>query len=191
MLNSATAPFPWSGESERLLIQDALNDSDAFAPLYECYRDTVYRYLLSRTGTPEEAEDLLQQVFLRAMDALSQYQPSKRPFVAWLLGIARNLSIDAHRRLRTTVPWDGVPEVFRTGDSGLEAEVLHREDLSRLDVLFAALPADKRELLVLRFAAGLTIREIAVVIGKSEAATKKQISRTLETLKEHYHDNAR
>jgi RNA polymerase sigma-70 factor (ECF subfamily) len=191
MLNSAAAPFPWSGESERLLIQEARTDSDAFARLYERYRDTVYRYLLSRTGTAEEAEDLLQQVFLRAMDALSQYQPNKRPFVAWLLGIARNLSIDSHRRRRSTVPWDGVPEVFCTGDSGLEAEVLRREELSRLGVLFAALPADKRELLVLRFAAGLTVREIAVVIGKSEAATKKQISRTLETLKEHYHDNAR
>jgi RNA polymerase sigma-70 factor (ECF subfamily) len=191
MLNSAATPFRWTGDSEHLVIQAAREDPAAFAPLYESYRDSVYRYLLSRTGTAEEAEDLLQQVFLRAMDALPQYQPNKRPFVAWLLGIARNLSIDAHRRRRTTVPWDLVPGVFRSRDSGLEAEVLHREELSQLGVLFTALPADKRELLVLRFSAGLTVQEIAAVIGKSEAATKKQIFRTLRTSKEQYHDNAR
>jgi RNA polymerase sigma-70 factor (ECF subfamily) len=111
--------------------------------------------------------------------------------VAWLLRIARNTSIDAHRRRRSTMTWDFVPETFRTGGSDLEAEVVRREEQSRLGMLFTALPADKKELLVLRFAAGLTVREIAAVIGKSEAATKKQLSRTLQTLKEQYHDSAR
>jgi RNA polymerase sigma-70 factor (ECF subfamily) len=89
------------------------------------------------------------------------------------------------------VTWDVVPEVFRTAGSDVEAEVLHREDRARLGSLFTALPADKRELLVLRFAAGLNVREMAAVLGKSEAATKKQLFRTLHTLKEQYHDNSR
>jgi len=133
----------------------------------------------------------LQQVFLRALDALPQYHPDKSPFVAWLLGIARHASIDAHRRRRATVTWDFVPEVLRTSGSAVEAEILRREERSRLGRLFTALPADKRELLVLRFAAGLTVREIAEVLGKSEAATKKQLFRTLQILKEQYHDNTR
>jgi RNA polymerase sigma-70 factor, ECF subfamily len=191
MLDTAADPPSWTGESERLVIQAAQEDPAAFGPLYERYRDNVYRYLLSRTGTTEEAEDLLQQVFLRAMDSLPQYHPDKSPFVAWLLGIARNVSIDVHRRHRSTLTWDFVPEVFCTSGSDLEAEVLRHEETSQLGTLFTALPADKRELLVLRFAAGLTVREIAAVIGKSDAATKKQLSRTLQSLKEQYHDHAR
>lgn len=183
--------LPWTSESERLVIRAAQDDPTVFGPLYEHYRDPVYRYLRSRTETAEEAEDLLQQVFLRALDALPSYHPEKSPFVAWLVGIARNASIDAHRRRRPTVAWDFVPEVLRTNGSEVEAEVLRREDRSRLGHLFVALPADKRELLVLRFAAGLTVPEMAAVLGKSEAAVKKQLFRTLQGMKEQYHDNAR
>lgn len=179
---------PWTSERERFLIRAAQDDPTLFGSLYEHYRDPVYRYLRSRTET---AEDLLQQVFLRALDALPLYDPDRSPFVAWLLGISRNASIDAHRRRRATVTWDLVPEGLRAGGSEVEAEVLRREDRSRLGRLFAALPADKRELLVLRFVAGLTVREIAALLGKSEAATKKQLFRTLKTLKEQYHDNTR
>lgn len=191
MGNTAASLLRWSGEREREVIRAAREDPAYFAELYERYRDNVYRYLLSRTGTREEAEDLLQQVFLRAIDALPQYQPNKSPFVAWLLGIARNANIDTHRRQRSTVSWDAVPEIFRSSGSSLEAQVLNREDLLRLSKLYTALPVHKRELLVLRFAAGLTIREIAGVLGKSEAATKKQLFRTLQELKEQYHDNDR
>jgi RNA polymerase sigma-70 factor (ECF subfamily) len=184
-------PLVWTDESERLVIRAAQDDPTAFGPLYERYRNPVYRYLRSRTETTEETEDLLQQVFMRALDALPQYRSDRSSFVAWLFGIARNASIDVHRRRRATVSWDLVPEVLRGGGSEVEAEVLRREDRARLGEHFATLPADKRELLILRFAAGLTVREIAAVLGKSEAATKKQLFRTLQTLKEQYHDNAR
>src|SRR5205809_938268 len=60
-----------------------------------------------------------------------------------------------------------------------------------LRALLGALGPDTRELLALRFAAGLTFVEIAAVVGKSEAATKKRLARTLQSLKEHYHDDAR
>ena len=73
----------------------------------------------------------------------------------------------------------------------LEAGALQREDIVRLRALLGALDPDTRELLALRFAAGLTFAEIAAVIGKSEAATKKRLARTLQSLKEHYHDDAR
>lgn len=182
--------FPWSRGSERLIVQAAQEDPAAFGPLYERYRDPVYRYLRSRTASAEEAEDLLQQVFLRALDALPQYKADRSPFVAWLMGIARNASTDAHRRRRVTVTWDFVPEILRTGPADVETEVLRRERQARLSVLFTALPARKRELLVLRFVAALTVREIAALLGKSEAATKKELFRTLKMLKEQYHDNA-
>jgi RNA polymerase sigma-70 factor, ECF subfamily len=185
---AAAVPFRKAMNEEDALVVAAREDPAAFGLLYQRYRDRIYWYLQTRTGSPEDAADLVQQVFLRALSALAQYQPRKGPFAAWLFGIARNLAATHHRRLRPTVTWDLVPEAFRVDGSDTEAEVLRREDLTRLRTLFYALDANRRELLVLRFVAGLTTPEIAVVIGKSPAATKKQMSRTLHSLKEHYRE---
>jgi len=174
------------------LAATAHDDPTAFGSLYERYRDRIYWYLLTRTRDAEDAADLLQQVFLRAYDALPRFHPHTGPFVAWLFAIARNAAINFHRDRRATVAWDLVPEVLRgAATDEPEAAALHREDLDRLRTLFGTLDPDKRELLVLRFVAGLTAAEIAAVIGKSEAATKKQLARTMQTLKEHYRDTPR
>ncbi len=67
-----------------------------------------------------------------------------------------------------------------------EVGLLQQERLARLNALVSELDADKRELLALRFAGGLSAREIALVVDKSQAAVKKQLTRTIETLREHY-----
>lgn len=178
-----------SGRDDMPLVEAARRDTAAFGALYERYRDRVYWYLLTRTRDPEDAADLLQQVFLRAFDAFPRYRPRKGPFAGWLFAIARNAAINFHHRQRATVAWDLVPEALRTPlVDDLEAGVLRREAVAQLRTAFATLDEDKRELLVLRFVAGLTAAEIAAVIGKGEAATKKSLSRTMQTLKERYHE---
>ncbi|HVA88233.1 MAG TPA: sigma-70 family RNA polymerase sigma factor [Chloroflexota bacterium] len=188
-----TLPLP-DGDRPRAdadLVSASQADPTAFGALYERYRDRVFWYLLTRTDTAVDAEDLLQIVFLKALDALAQYRPEKGPFSAWLFGIARNTAATFHARRLPTVAWDLVPEILLPVDEhDLEARLLRQEDLSRLRLLFGRLDARKRELLVLRFVAGLTSAEIACMVGKSEAATKKQLARILHTLKEHYHDHA-
>jgi RNA polymerase sigma-70 factor (ECF subfamily) len=172
-------------------VQAAQGDPAAFAPLYRRYQDRVYRYLRTRTGQDEDAADLTQQVFLRALDSLSQYRPRRGSFAAWLFRIARNVATDWHRRQRRTVTWDLVPEALQpVADHDLEAGLLRREAVARLRALFDELDANKQEVLVLRFAAQLTIAEIAATIGKSEAATQKILLRTIQTLQESYHDAA-
>lgn len=89
---------PAGAEAE--LVRAAQQDVKDFLPLYDRYRDRLYRYLLSRIGDPDEAADLLQQVFLQAMDRLSQYQPGRGPFAAWLFGIARNSATNFRQRRR-------------------------------------------------------------------------------------------
>ncbi len=194
MREAATVPH-WTGREvagdERVLVQAACENPAAFGALYEQYRDRVYWYLRTRTTSTEDAADLLQQVFLQALDRLPQYNPSKGPFVAWLFGIARNAASNQHRRRRITVSWDLLPEVLRpASQDDPEAEALHNESLTRLTTIFRTLDRGKRELLVLRFVSGLSIVEIAAVIGKSEAATKQHLRRTLQALKEQYDDHA-
>jgi len=182
-------PDDSGGSDEAALVEAARADAAAFERLYLGYRDRIYWYLRGRTADDEDAADLTQQVFLRVLDALPQYQPRRGPFAAWLFGIARHMAADAHRRRRATVAWEVVPAALHpVAETDLEAAALRRDDLDRLDALVRALDREKREVLALRFAARLTVPEIAAVIGKREDATRKYLARTLQTLKERYDD---
>jgi RNA polymerase sigma-70 factor (ECF subfamily) len=174
---------------ERAWVHAAQADATRFNVLYHMYVDRVYRYLLARTSSAEDAADLTQQVFLQALDALPKYRERSLPFAAWLFRIARNVTIDAHRRQQSTLGWDAVPPSLQHAEAiDPEAAALHEESLAHLRALLVQLDASKRELLALRFAAGLSSRQIAAVVGKREAAVKKQLSRTIHMLKEQYHE---
>lgn len=162
-------------EGDAALAQAALDDPAAFTPLYRRDRDRVYWYIRARTMNDDDATDLTQQVFLRALDALPQYRSTKGPFAGWLFRIARNAIIDQHRRTRATVPWDLVPAAFHmaTMHDPL-ASALRRESLDRLRALVTALDADKREMLVLRFVAGLTARRARPSSGRARPRPRKR-----------------
>jgi RNA polymerase sigma-70 factor (ECF subfamily) len=176
-----------AGDDDALIVASR-TEPLAFQHLHERYAARVYRYLHLRAASPEDAADLTQAVFLKLWQARSTYRPGKAPFPAFLFRIARNALTDAHRRRRPTLSWDGVAEVIpdQTGDP--EAVALRNERLARLRRLVARLDPQKRELLALRFAGGLSAREIAPVVGKSEAAVKKQLTRIIDSLEEHYRD---
>lgn len=185
---------PAAAEDEDTRCDDALaaaaaETPEAFGLLYGRHVARVYRYVLARTGSSEEAADLTQLVFARAFSALPRYRPGRAPFVAWLFGIARNAVTDAHRRRRATVSLDGLPGAL-VATNGLSPEALleKRERLERLRRVLAGISQSKRELLALRFGSGLSAREIAPFVGKSEAAVKRQLTRTIATLKEYYRD---
>jgi len=176
---------------EVALVQAAQRHPAAFGPLYDHYVDRIYAYLWARTSSAEDAADLTQHVFAQALDALPRYRAGRVPFAAWLFRIARNAATDWRRRQRATVTWDLVPDALHPrAPDDLEAGVLRRESLIHLRALLAALDAETREALILRFTAQLTLAEVGAVIGKSEEATRKKIARALHTLKEQYHDDA-
>jgi RNA polymerase sigma-70 factor, ECF subfamily len=175
---------------EAALIKAARANPAAFGVLYELYVVRVYRYLRTRVSNEEDAADLTQQVFLKALDALPGYQERGLPFAAWLFRIARHSITDNYRQRRDNISWDLLPDVMAASDHQQDPEeiVLHQESLLRLRRLLEGVDRKKRELLALRFAGGLSTTEIALVVNKSQAAVKKQLTRTLNTLKEHYHD---
>jgi RNA polymerase sigma-70 factor (ECF subfamily) len=189
MANALASAAPAETREDAELVAAAVQHPDTFGLLYERYLPRVYRYMESRCGSRDEAADLTQIVFTRAYNNLSRYRPSRAPFAAWLFRIARNAAADAHRRRRTAVSWDGLPEALTAANSAQpEAIAERRERLARLRTLLERIAPDKRELLALRFASDLSSREIAAVIGKSEAAIKKQLTRTIAQLKEYYRD---
>jgi RNA polymerase sigma-70 factor (ECF subfamily) len=176
-------------DDEAALVAAAQADPAAFDVLYQRYLARVYRYLRAHVGSDDEAADLTQQVFLKALDALPRYRPRGAPFAAWLFQIARHVAADAHRRRRPTLAWDALPEALHPlAAQEPEAAALRLEALAQLGTLLERLDASKRELLALRFAAGLTAPEIAKVVGKRPDAVKKQLSRTIQMLKEQYRE---
>jgi RNA polymerase sigma-70 factor, ECF subfamily len=171
------------------LIEKAQADPNAFAELYQRYLDRIYLYLRTRVASEEDAADLTQQVFLQALKALPGYRQRGLPFAAWLFHIARNVVTDSYRRRRNIIPWEDVhPRSLVLFEQDVEDNVLHQENIALLRKLLAQLDASKRELLALRFAAGLTTRQIAAILGRNHDAVRKDLARILQRLKEHYNE---
>ncbi len=181
---------PHDAPDEAALIQAAQRDLAAFGPLYLRYVDRIYTYLLTRTGHAhaDDAADLTQQVFVRALDALPRYQVREGVSVAaWLFRIARNAATDWGRRQGRTVPWEAVPEELHpNAPDSADGAVLRREEIAEVHRLLGSLDDEIREALLLRFMAQLTLAEIGAVIGATEEAVRKRITRALHTLKARY-----
>ena len=170
-------------------IAAAQVDPAAFEPLYLLYRARIYHYLRTRIASEEDAADLTQQVFLQALAALPRYRPRGSPFVVWLFRIARHAAINLSSRSPGCVSWDALPETMypvEAAEQDPEALVMRQEMTGHLKALLASLDPEKRELLALRFAAGLNSSQISALVGKKPEAVKKQISRLLQSLKEQY-----
>lgn len=180
---------PGAVRDDASLVQQAMTSRAAFDELYRCYQPRIYRYLLTYASTPEDAADLTQHVFLRVLEALPSYRQQGIPFGAWLFRIARNAATDSYRRTRRSYSWEHVSEGNHPlAESELEGDAVQRESLNQLRVLVGQLDPLKQEMLALRFTGGLTSAEIGLVVGKSEAAVKKQLTRTLRSLQEAYRD---
>jgi RNA polymerase sigma-70 factor (ECF subfamily) len=174
-------------ERDEELALAVRSDPAAFATLYERHRVAVYRYLRTRTGSEDDAADLTALAFERALVAMPKYRPTGGGVLPWLLRIARNAAIDAGRR-SAPVP---IPPDFRDTrqSSSPESALIEGERRTDLAVRVARLPDVQREALALRYAAGLTAAQIGAVLGKSDQATQKLITRALATLREEYrHD---
>jgi RNA polymerase sigma-70 factor (ECF subfamily) len=139
-------------------------DSDALRFLYLRYADNVYGYVCSIVRDEYEAEDVTQQIFAKLLTSLERYEPRVVPFSAWILRVAHNAAID-HVRMRRPVPLEEVhpPDAADDGAGG-------RERFADLRLALDALPAEQRDVIVLRFLVGLTPREVAERIGRSEDA---------------------
>lgn len=175
-----------SGDTDLILAAQA--DIAAFDALYDRYLPRVYRYLRAHVKDDEEATDLTQFVFLRALEALPRYQVRGVPFAVYLFRIARYAAIDAHRRLRHTVPWEALTEALHPSiDEPLDQTMIRQEEIAHLRREVGRLSREQQELLALSFAAGLTAPEIASVLRMKPDAVRKRLSRTIRALKEQYH----
>ncbi len=145
-------------------------DVAAMDALVEKYRRPLYAFIWSKTGRAEEADDLFQETWFRALNKLSNYRNDN--FFGWLVRIARNLAIDRARRQRPETSLDAERE---DGRAALEIEdgrapdpacQLARKDFSQaLAEAVSRLPEEQREVFVLRTQGEVSFREIAKTQG--------------------------
>ena len=167
------------------LIQRAKTDKDAFGQLYERYAGKIYNYVYYRTGNVADAEDLTARVFMRAMKHIVNYDDRGVPFSAWLYRIAHNLVANWHRdrSRRKIISLDDVSQ-WNFQEEGPESLTQFFEDREALLATIRRLPADRQELLILKFVERLSNKEIGDIMGRSEGAIKSLYHRTLLSLRE-------
>lgn len=158
------------------------NEAANFATLYRLHLPQVYRYLLARVGNVADAQDLTSETFLAAMQAFPTYR-AERPFVAWLLGIARHKVADHFRSGRARVSFELTEEIADRSNS-LEEQVDDRLAWEQLRAQLARLSPDRAEAVSLRLFGGLEAAEIAGLMGKRETAVRMLIFRGMRDLQQ-------
>ncbi len=168
-----------------------IDDDAPIAMLYQRYAPLILAYVRRHGLSREDAEDLLFEVFLAALEheKLADFNDDKQR--AWLLRVARNKLIDA-RRLATShpvVPLDDewAEALDDADDLAPEQVALRQEEHEQLRRNIARLPAPHQEILRLRFSLGLRYAEIAARLQKSEGAIRVLLSRSLHALRRLYH----
>jgi RNA polymerase sigma-70 factor (ECF subfamily) len=176
-------------DDSELIARAAQGDREAFGALYERYVFRVFRHVYYLTSDPHTAEDLTAQTFLNALEAIPRYEVRGVPFLAWLLRIAYNLTLN-HRKVRNngTAPLPEALEVQGTIYSP-EASCEAKADGERVWEGVRRLRGDQRQVIVMRFIDGLSYPDIAKVLGKSIGAVRVIQYRALCALRRRLEDD--
>lgn len=174
---------------EKLLLLASQGDRDAFGLLYERYVDRIFNYVYYRTGNLHDAEDLTARVFQRAMNHIHNYTDRGVPFSAWLYRIAHNLVANWHRdrSRKQEIPLEDLPILPSKGDHP-EKNLVRSQEQEALLKLIRRLPAERQNLLILKFVENLSNAEIGAIMGRSEGAIKSLYHRTLLALRDQLGD---
>ncbi|OGO21036.1 MAG: hypothetical protein A2Z14_12775 [Chloroflexi bacterium RBG_16_48_8] len=169
---------------DRALIELAIEgDSEAFETLYLRHLEKIYRYIYFRVGDEAQAEDMAEEVFVKTWEALPNFKLGQNPFTSWLYRIAHNLLVDQYRR-RNPVSISE-EELARHSDSSELPEriVGRKQEWEMLAKAVRQLDSLDQQVILLRFVEGLSHREIAAIIGKSQTASRVIQHRALKTLR--------
>jgi len=168
---------------EQAHIRRAQANPRDFAPLYDHYLPRVYKFYRYRVDDIATAQDLTARTFERALADIRRYQAERAPFAAWLFGIANN-TVGSHYRAerRQHTPLDDLPE-SASDEPTLEEAAIVAETSAQVAQAVAQLREHERELIALKFAAGLPNTQIAVMTRQSESNVGVTLYRSLQKVR--------
>jgi RNA polymerase sigma-70 factor (ECF subfamily) len=173
---------------EALMLRYAAGDAGAFEPLYARHKGPLYRYLLRHCSTQPVADELFQEVWTRVIQARGRYEVKAR-FTTWLYRLAHNCLVDHYRRRGRDNPVpsageDPVEQVPAPRHESPDGEAQHDQLVQRMTHLLETLPAEQRDVFLLREEAGLDLAAIAEVTGAGLEATKSRLRYALNKLRD-------
>ena len=173
-----------------LVTRAKSGDADAFSHLYERYLTPIFRFIYFRVKRREDVEDLTQTVFMKAWNALPDFQERGSPFSSWLYAIARNAVID-HWRKKEDIIFDNQADTLRHIEDKDKAanpfSVVEKEEKKRaVRQAIGTLTDDQQEIVILKFIEDLSNKEIAEVTAKTEEAVRQLQCRALKELRQYF-----
>lgn len=169
--------------------QFVVDEPAATSTLYRCHAPALLTYLRLHTPSREDAEDLLVDTFLAALENTHFSRLSEEEQRRWLWRVAHNKVADCYRGTarRTQVPLDQIAETIFDEEERAPEEVALRDDAYRhLRECIKHLPQLQQQVLRLRFVNGMRCTEIATLLGKRDGAVRMLLSRTLNLLRSLY-----
>lgn len=181
-----------SSEQEREIVfleQEQVLTATAFSQLYDCYFPRIYNYVSYKVRAKQEAEDFTALVFERVLAKYYTFEPKKGSFDSWIFSIARN-TLANHWRSLHRHPQKSLEqafeqnEVFVADDYFAPSEnFLRQEELERLRAYLQRLNRKERDLVALRFGAGLNQRKIGEILGMNEGNVAVALGRVIKKLR--------
>lgn len=166
-----------------LIARAQAGEHRAFAVLVRQYQDRVFRFILRLVGARDEAMDLTQETFMKAHQALPGWRPEAQ-FRTWLFSIAHNASLDLLRRRKhvefvSLADLPGGEEDHAMPDPARQPDerLADRQSIELLERTLRELPAEHREILLLREVEDMSYAEIAATLGIAEGTVKSRIAR--------------
>ncbi len=163
-------------------MDEHLQKKKKFAKLYDKYVNSIYRFLFLRTSSKEVAEDLTSQVFLKGWEFFQKneiFDPK-----SFFYQTAKNLATDYFRKKnKNPISLEDLPEVPDPRIS-VEEKIIYDLQLEKIFLCLSKLKPEYQEAILLRYVEGLSPKEIAKIMEKSEIATRVLISRALSALRE-------
>ncbi len=173
-----------SNPNERALVERAKKDPEAFSVLYGRYFQRIYNYVSWRVGSRRDAEDLVSDIFTRALDKLDSFKWRRgATFSSWIFRIAHNAVVDHYRNeaKRDAVSLDDLPEI--QADEFLPDELSERRQLFKgLFEKIQELPARQAEIVTMRFYGEMRNKEIANILNIAEKSVSSSLFRGLKKL---------
>ncbi len=176
---------------EELVLDYLAGREEAFSLLVERHLKTVYSFVVRFVGDPGEAEDIVQDTFLKAWKHIPTYRQESSKFKTWILRIARNTAID-YLRKRKHIPFsefetDEGQNIFAEtvpDTQELQDELFARQqDRDALEKAIHTLPLDAREVVLLHYTNGLTFIEIGELLGEPQNTVKSRHFRAMQSLR--------
>lgn len=179
-------------DENRIIAKAKEGDREALNELVTRHWAYIYRLALAKTGNPDDAQEIAQETFVKALAALSRYKETNATFKTYLSRIALNLIIDYYRkRGRAPQIMDITEYMEPIVDNSLSPDqaVVDAERREEVAKMLALLPEEQRQVVELRIVQGLAVADTARIMGKSGAAVKMLQQRALKKLKDLFAEN--